>query len=216
MTPAEFVKLCPTLWHVAAPGAWDRIRQHGFLTASQIIERSTLSADERQRLVSTPRRTSIELDVEGTPFVLRDQGPLLKKKDLDSILEEGMTTADWLRLLDDRVYFFAQRTHMEKLRDKYALLNDSVEVITLSPLGLVKAAGDLLELANQNTGAVARTKERYKTRDTFKPLSLFPARRPNEVTVRGGLPPSSLNAVLTVVRWHSDGRSERLAASSAA
>ena len=216
MTPAEFVKRCPMLWHVAAPGAWERIRQHGFLTAHQIVERSALSAEARQRLAASPRRTSIELDVDGTRFLLRDQGPLLKKKDLDSILEEGMTTAEWLHLLDDRVYFFAQRAHMEMLRDKYAALNGSVEVITVSPLRLAQAAGERLELANQNTGAVARTKERYKTRDTFKPLSSFPTQRPKEVTVREGLPPQSLEVVVSVERWSADGHSERLTVASAA
>jgi hypothetical protein len=100
---------------------------------------------------------------------------------------------------------------MEMLRDKYAQLNGSVEVITLSPLLLADAAGERLSLADQNTGAVARTKERYKTRDTFKPLSSFPARRPKEVTVRGGLAQTSLGAVLSVVRWQADGSSEPLA-----
>ena len=208
MTPNEFVKLCPTLWHVSSVGSWDTIRVHGFLTAQQIIDRAAIGAERRLELTTSIRRDPVELQVEGHNLTLRDQAPLLQKKDLESILEEGMTTADWIQLLNARVYFFSQLVDMVKLRDKYAATEGAVEVITVSPLRLAKAAGPNLELASQNTGAIARRTDRYKTWETFTPLASFPAIPPREVTVRGSV--SDLDVVSSATRWYPDGRTERL------
>jgi len=49
------------------------------------------------------------------------------------------------------------------------------------PVRLVKAAGSRIELAAQNTGAIARRTGPQKRRDTFVPMSRFPDRRPAEV-----------------------------------
>src|ERR1700678_4221433 len=123
MTPDQFLDRCKFVCHVGPAGVWDQIAKHGFRTAEQLILESELSEDERQRLLSTPRRESIRLCVDGDEVLLRDQGPLFARKDLASVLGDGLDVSDWVRLLNRRTFFFTDQLSMKKFRDKYVELD---------------------------------------------------------------------------------------------
>src|SRR4051812_33919006 len=107
------------LCHVAAPGAWVSIREHGFRTASQLIAAADLRDDERAALLNEPRRETVTLSVGGRPVQLRDQAPLLKRRDVGSLMGDEMTVADWIHVLNERVYLFVDHTTMAKVLSKY-------------------------------------------------------------------------------------------------
>ena len=123
MTPDQFLDRCKFVCHVGPVGVWEQIAKHGFRTAEQLILESDLSEDEQQRLLSTPRRESIRLSVAGDEVLLRDQGPLFARKDLASILGEGLDVSDWVRhLRDDQnvITFVASNSGPSKaLPDQY-------------------------------------------------------------------------------------------------
>lgn len=204
VTPDEFLARCPRLWHVAPAGAWEQISEHGFLTASQLIERSDLDPAAKRVLSEEPRREHVTLPVFGGRAVLRDQGPLFARKDLTTILGDGLTTADWIHLLNRRIYLFASQAPLRKVLDKYVAQNGGQDVIEISPAALLEVAADRIELAAQNTGAIARKKGPQKGLDTFVPLHTFPNVRPHEVTVVGGIP--STAAVISVERHRRSGQ----------
>jgi hypothetical protein len=204
MTPEAFLNRCKMICHVGPAGVWDQISKNGFRTAEQLILEADLSDEARQRLLSEPRRESVVLRVRGEDVVLRDQGPLFARKDLSSVLGIGLGVSDWIHLLNQRVYFFTDPTPMEKLLDKYVQQDGAQDVIWLSPLKFVQTEGVRLELASQNTGAIARRRGPQKTTDTFVPLFRFPDRKPAEVTALDGL--DDLTSVFRAERYFPDGQ----------
>jgi hypothetical protein len=69
-----------------------------------------LNEEERQTLLSTPRRESVRLTVRCEDVTLRDQVPLFARKDLRSVLDNGIDVSDWIHLLNQRVYFLIDET----------------------------------------------------------------------------------------------------------
>jgi len=134
MTPEQFLNRCKMVCHVGPVGVWEQIAEHGFRTAEQLILEADLDEEDRQGLLSTPRRESVRLSVRGEDVILRDQGPLFARKDLRSILDNGLDVSDWIHLLNQRVYFFTDQTSMQKLMDKYVQIDGAQDVIWLSPL----------------------------------------------------------------------------------
>jgi hypothetical protein len=208
MTPDQFLDRCKFVCHVGPVGVWEQIAKHGFRTAEQLILGSDLSEEEQQQLLSTPRRESIRLRVDGDEVLLRDQGPLFARKDLASILGDGLDVSDWVRLLNRRVFFFTDQLSMQKLRDKYAELEGAQEVIWLSPLRVIRMEEVSLELTSQNSGAIARRSGTQKLADTFVPFSSFPNRRPKELTMVNGL--TDITPVVRAERYFPDGHTDRI------
>jgi hypothetical protein len=208
MTPDQFLDRCKFVCHVGPVGVWDQIAKHGFRTAEQLILESELSEDERQRLLSTPRRESVRLRVDGNEVLLRDQGPLFARKDLTSALGDGFDVSDWVRLLNRRTYFFTDQLSMKKFRDKYVELDGAQEVIWLSPFRVIRLEGLCLELTSQNSGAIARRSGPQKMADTFVPFSSFPDRKPKEFTMVDGL--NDLSPIVRAERYFPDGHSDRI------
>jgi hypothetical protein len=208
MTPEQFLNRCKVICHVGPVGVWEQITKTGFRTAEQLILDADLPEEERQTLLSTPRREPVRLDVHGESVVLRDQGPLFARKDLKSILGDGLDVSDWIHLLNQRVYFFTDETSMRKFLDKYLEIDGGQDVIWLSPLKLVESAGLSLELTSQNTGAIARQSGVQKTADAFAPLWRFTDRKPTEATIFGGF--DDLSPVVRAERCFQDGRRQLL------
>ena len=148
------------------------------------------------------------MTVGGDNVVLRDQGPLFARKDLASILGDGLTVADWVQTLNRRVYLFTDESKMRTLLDKYLGVDGAQEVVTFSPRRVLDICRSRIELSAQNTGAIARTSGTQKQRDTFVSIGLFPDNRPAEITVVDGM--DDLSAVAFVERHHRDGRIEKL------
>ena len=203
MTPEQFLNRCKTICHVGPAGVWEQISRYGFQTAEQLILEADLDDEERQRLLSEPRREAVRLHVRGQDVTLRDQGPLFARKDLKSVLDSGLDVSAWIHLLNQRVYFFADQTSMQKLLEKYVQADGAQDVVWLSPLKLLETEGLQLELASQNTGAVARKSGPQKTAETFVPLFRFPDRKPAEVTALDGF--DDLSSVFRAERCFADG-----------
>jgi hypothetical protein len=204
MTPEQFLNRCKTICHVGPAGVWEQISRYGFRTAEQLILDADLTDEERQRLLSEPRREAMRLHVRGQDVTLRDQGPLFARKDLKSALESGLDVSDWIHLLNQRVYFFTDQTSMQKLLNKYVEVDGAQDVVWLSPLKLLETEGLQLELASQNAGAIARRSGPQKTAETFVPLFRFPDRKPAEVTALGWF--DYLTPVFRAERCFPDGR----------
>lgn len=184
-------------------GVWEGIITRGFRTAEQLIDMADLEPAARLALHTEPRRQTVQLVVNGDVVILRDQAPLFARADLASLLDDGLTVADWVSLLNRRIYFFTDHSALHKMLDKYLALQGAQDVLTISPMRLRDAAGSRLELAAQNSGAVARKSGPQKGIGTFVPYRRFPDRRPSEVTVVDGL--DDLGAVAFAERHHANG-----------
>jgi hypothetical protein len=208
MTEEEFLARCKRLSHVAPAGAWESFQKNGLRTAELLILQADLDGSRQQDLLTRIRPDAVTLRLGTQEVTIRDQGPLLARKDLTSLLGDGMTVEEWVRILNKRVYLFVDPAARDKLMSKYVERDGAQDLIVFSPLGLWRTARGRLELSSQNTGAVARISTAYKFRETFLPVSRFPNRTPAEVTIADGL--DDLSAVAEVMRVYSDGRRERL------
>jgi hypothetical protein len=141
--------------------------------------------------------------------MLRDQSRLFQRRDLTTVLDPGLTASDWVRLLNQRVYLFADVQAKDLLLEKYRRLDGAQEVVVFSPARLYETAAARMELTIQNSGSIARRTGPQKSASTFIPLVHFPDKRmPSEITIRDGL--TDLSAVVEVRRVYADGRRESL------
>jgi len=200
----EFLQRCPTLWHVGPVGSWEGIKKRGFRTAEQLIGMADLEASNRTELLTEPRADTVTLSVEGDTVTLRDQQSLLKRKDPGSPMGDGISVADWVQILNRRVYLFTDEVAMRKFLAKSVERDGAQEVITFSPRRLVEACRPQIELSVRNSGSVARTAGPQTQRNTFVSIALFPgSKRPSEITVVDGI--DDLSVVAFVETRHRDG-----------
>ena len=194
-TPGSFAARFPRLWRLAERGSHQGIRRHGLLTAAQAAQRAG------HVLSDVPRRESIWVGLpDGTPVRITDNTPLSFGK-LGPALDD-MAPAEWLAMLNDRVFFWPARTLGEgnlKARRRYGYDSEWQEYETL---GLLASCWDRAEVAHINTGSTIHQPAR-RGRQTFAPLAgldfeAWRRRRrdageiagldtPKEVTVRGGV-----------------------------
>lgn len=191
-------------------GAWDDISAHGFRTAEQLILAADLDDDAREQLLNEPRRECVQLMIDGKPVMLRDQAALFARKDWTAILGDELTIADWVRMVNRRIYLFASTEPMNKMLDKYLATDGAQDVITLSPVRVLDAARGRIEMASRAAATTPRPGDPQKARRSFVSMWESPDRVPTEVTVVDGLP--DLGVVVYAVRHHKDGSREVLKA----
>jgi hypothetical protein len=194
MTPDQFKKWGPGLWHVAPGGTWEIIREEGFKTAAQLQSVSVPAGDG-------------EAD---TVVVETTQGSYVRKRrDPASYMGDEEAVNTWVSMLDSRVYLFANRIPMDKLLAKQlARDNGAQDILIISTQRLLDAVRPSIELSSQNSSAVARVPSAEKLAEMFLPLSRFPDKRPAEVTVLDGFDAKGI--VIRAERHYADGHYEVL------
>ena len=97
-TVEQIIARYPVLFHMAEPGSWPSIQQHGLLSTTALLDRFDYDGDEREVIESRwrPESVLVEHDVHGTA-VVRDQGPMPPRA-LRRVLD-GMTPCEWYRLI---------------------------------------------------------------------------------------------------------------------
>lgn len=169
MTTEELVAAHPRLYHLTTPGAWEAIKRHGLLSTESLLRRiGVLEADVQERIAR--RRPQREV-LETTPLgrvVLNDNIPLHEGK-LASALDDGLTVADWLRALNQRVFFWVREPVMTRLAKARVNRTDPRELLVFCTRSLVAANGSRMEVAPFNTGSTLYDPAR-RGLSTFTPV----------------------------------------------
>ena len=191
MTPDAFAARHPRLYHLTASGAAAGIRARGLLTAAQAVAR--LAPGRTDLLDRRPAHAALPGGV-----VLGDNGPLNLGK-LAACLDDGLTPARWLAMLNDRAFFYVSLRHAGGFVASRRRKGQATEILTFDALGLIRAHLLRVEIAPINTGATVHDPAR-RGLSTFAPLDGLDwdawrrARgrrapdRVKEVAVRGGVP----------------------------
>ena len=197
MTPEDLSARHPRLFHVTEPGAAASIRRLGLLSTSRLLDMFELPETERAalELQRRPRAVPLHHPRYGRA-VLNDNLPL-SERGLASCLDDGLTPTDWLRMLNDRVFFWADAEGLARLLTARVNRDRAREVLVLDTLGLARAHADQVELCAINSGATLRRPAR-RGLATFSPLATYSydqwrrlrgrLDRIREVVVRGGVP----------------------------
>lgn len=124
------------------------------------------------------------------------------------MLDDGLTPADWLRMLNERVFFFASERPLGSLLGAKLNANRTKAIIEIDTRALAEAYGDAMEIAPINTGNTNYAAQR-RGLSTFAPLARTDYDRwqhargrkrdkIKEVAVRGSIP--DIDAFIVRVR----------------
>jgi hypothetical protein len=169
---AEFVHLHPRLFHMAAEEAWPSIKRHGLLSTTAVLDLAEIGGDERIRLEERRRPESVAITVDGREFVLRDQKPLNQAK-LERCLVD-MTVAEWLRMLNGKVFMWPARERCEQLLNARAYRDRTHTIIEFDTARLLERHD--VTVSPINAGAVLYDPPKRGT-FTFTTIDTFPDHR---------------------------------------
>ncbi|MFZ5782440.1 MAG: DUF7002 family protein [Pseudomonadota bacterium] len=197
MTPEDLAGRHPRLFHVTSPGAWESIERHGLLPACDLVDLFAPDRGPRDDLLATRRPVEVVLDhpLHGQA-ILNDNLPLSERA-LAACLDDGLHARDWLRLLNQRVFFWSDEGGLQRLLGARLNRGRPREVLVFHTLALVAAHTDRVEISPINSGATIRRPAR-RGLATFTPLGAMTYEawrrrrgrldRIVEVVVRGGVP----------------------------
>lgn len=221
MTPAErdeWLRDCPTLFHMAERGSWPSIRDHGMLSTTALLHRYGVTGDVREALESRRRdvATLLHDPALGTAMV-RDQQPM-DDAGLRRCLRDGLVPADWYRMLNGRVFFWLSRRRLDRLLSARLYRGRMHDVIELDSGAVVAAHHDAIMLSAINSGST-RPFPVARGLSTFAGIVDYPyadwrrvrprGERVVELTVAGAVPDVA-RFVRRVVRMHGPAEVETI------
>ena len=197
MTPEALAALHPRLYHVTTPGALPGILRHGLLPTSALLDLYAVPHPSRGAIEAARRLDSVTLHhpLHGTATIT-DNLPLHVRA-LETCLDDGLRPVDWFRILNGRVFLWADETGMGRLLNSRLNRTRPRDVLVFDTLGIARACAGRVELSAINSGATIRRPAR-RGLATFTSLDrhLYPEWRRLrgridrilEVTVPGGIP----------------------------
>lgn len=199
MTPEAFVKLYPTLFHMATADSLEQIKRHGLLSTREILSLVEATPDVVVDLCRRRRATMTPLahPIHGR-FTLRDQKPS-RDKALESCLD-ALTVPEWYELLNSRVFFWATEARLEGLLKAYRSADQLILQIDSGKLIAEKFKD--ISVSTINSGATLYVPVR-RGEATFVPLAEFDEKKAKkivEVTVSGGVKNISRYIISSEVR----------------
>lgn len=172
MTPEELATRHPHLYHVTEPGAWKDIKQNGLLSTTRLLD--LFEVDKEKRTIIETKRRPSSIVIEHSRYgkaIINDNLPL-NEKSLTNCLDHGLTPADWLRILNSRVFFWSSQDGLDRLLGARLNRDRVREVLVVDTLSLAKAYADHIELCPINSGATIRKAAR-RGLNTFSPLGQY-------------------------------------------
>jgi hypothetical protein len=177
----------PTLFHMAEAGSWPSIKRHGLLSTKSLLELFAINGKQKTEIMTRRRPTSVVIEhpVHGRA-VIRDQKPLSEAK-LAACLLDGLTTAQWLRMLNTKVFFWVAPERLRDLRRARAYRQYRQLVLRVDARKLIEAYSKQIVLSDRNTGTTSPFAH-PRGRMTFVPISRSGRRRVVELAIEGGVP----------------------------
>ncbi|HYB25227.1 MAG TPA: hypothetical protein VEF89_01295 [Solirubrobacteraceae bacterium] len=110
----ELIRRHPELFHVAEAEAWPAIRRLGLLSTSALLDRFGVNGPRREELEAAPRPDSVRLRHSSLGEVwIRDNKPL--RPEILATCLDGVSVAEWMRLLNARVFFWLDQDRARRL-----------------------------------------------------------------------------------------------------
>lgn len=176
MTPDELAELfhdCPVLYHMAERDSWPSIRHHGLLSTSSLLDLYKIEGTTRSAIESERRPTGVSIERPGlSRAVIRDQKPM-DDAGLRRCLQDGLTPADWYRILNKKVFLWLTRDRLLRLLSAKPYRDLEHDVLELDTPSLVRACMDRITLSPINSGAT-KPFPRDRGLDTFLSVSSYP------------------------------------------
>lgn len=177
MNESLLIEKHPVLYHMAEPGTWPSIREHGLLSTEALLVRLGASTAERHSILRSHRPHRITFG----GIAIRDQRPM--NHNLRRCLPERISVEQWFEFLNHKVFFWTTKQRLDRFRKAYAMKRQLIiEVPTSHVVEMYRAR---IALCPINSGAT-RMPSHFRSFDTFQPISSFeysPRKKPVEFTV---------------------------------
>jgi len=184
----------PRLYHMAAPGSWNSIQQHGLLSTSALLDLYEYSGVERKAIERRHRPESVVIShpVRGRA-VVRDQKPM-SDHGLERALLDGLSPEDWYRRLNRMVFFWSTEKRLDTFANAKAYRDTRKLFIVCEAALLLKDVWNSVHLSAMNSGST-RPFAHPRGAGTFQP----PATHPFHERLRRRLEPVAEVAVIRSV-----------------
>ena len=152
MTPRELAERHSRLFHATPAGAAQSILERGLYSAKDILHHWEVEPSLSACYLTCRRRLPVPLDhPERGLIVLNDNAPLSETK-LAKVLDDGLTSANWLEMLNSRVFFFVSEAPLCRLKGARLNRERPKDVLVLDTERLALAYGHAMEIVPINTG----------------------------------------------------------------
>lgn len=146
-----FVAYYPRLYHMAEEGTWSSIKAHGLLSTLAVLDRYNIVGRQRQALEESHRPSKVKVGGAGDSIVLRDQIPMPPKR-LEEALVDGTTPAQWYKLINSKVFMWAEEHRLFTLLNARAYRKLTHDVLTIDAESFVQDYADKIMLCRMNSG----------------------------------------------------------------
>lgn len=167
----KLIQRYPYLYHMAEVGMWPSIQRRGLLSTSASLDVLGIAGAQRIALESVFRPEMSHLR-PGAPdnIVLRDQRPMPPSRLLQA-LPDGVTTEQWYRLINSKVFFWVSSERLGRLLRSYGTSqHDVLRIDTASLLGAHHARTWLCHMNSGNTLPIPH----YRDESIFKRVPDYP------------------------------------------
>src|SRR6266853_1172598 len=173
MDASDLIANYPILYHMAAKGSWQSIRQHGLLSTSGLLDLYSIQGDERVAIEDRhrPESATISHPELGT-VTIRDQKPM-SDAGLQRALQDELSPTEWYRILNSKVFFWTNVDRLYRLLSARAYRADEHDVLWVNTESVVRAHATRIRLCSMNSGAT-KPFPHPRGRDTFLAISDYP------------------------------------------
>jgi hypothetical protein len=172
MKSSDLVARYPRVFHAASAVAWPSIQQHGLLSTVRLLDLFGVDRVERHELLTRTRREPTRLEAPGLPpAVIRDQKPM---KFVAEKIEPGYSLVDFLMAINSRVFFWATRDRLDRLRNARQYRDDAQVLLHIDTRGLVDRYEQQIGLCRFNSGAITQRNHPVRSHVSWVPISRYP------------------------------------------
>jgi hypothetical protein len=176
MDKEALIEKYPRLFHMAEKDTWQKIRAHGLLSTSALLDLYEYEGEERAALESALRPRSVTITHERYgETVVRDQRPMSERA-LKRCLKDGLTVSEWCRLLNRRVFFWVTEERLLRLLHARYNAAHKHDVLVLDTRRVVDDCASEATLSPINSGCTRRAAF-PRGRNTFLPIDGYPWER---------------------------------------
>ena len=140
----------PRLYHMAEADAWQPIKANGLLSTSAALDFHAASESRREELEAGHRPEKVKLGSGLAAITLRDQIPMPPSR-LARALQDA-SPADWYRLLNAKVFMWAQERRLLGLLNARHYRHLEHDVLTIDTASLLSVHAQRIWLCHMNSG----------------------------------------------------------------
>lgn len=163
----------PFLYHMAAKGSWESIKEHGLFSTTSLLDLFQITGNARNAIENQhrPELVSIENNDYGEA-IIRDQKPM-SDLGLNRALRDSLTPRDWYKILNTKTFFWLTYDRLLRLLGARAYKNNAHDVLVLHTRPLVENNIGKITLSPMNTGCTMPFPHKRGIK-TFRSINDYP------------------------------------------